>query len=236
MLSRVFAFGVLLAGVAGLSADQPEPKKSPREALQALAPLIGAWEGTGTHTDKAKGFWTEKMEWGWKFKDKDAWLVVEFDKSKYYTSGELRYDADKDNFTLTLTTIKKDKVTYVGVIDSAEKSKKLTLEREENKDTERIIFTFLHDNYIRYKYEVKPDGRPLFAKKWDVGAKLKGVEFAGGDGRPLCIVSGGTGTSTVSYMGKTYYVCCSGCRDEFNSAPAKYVAEWDAKQAKLKKK
>jgi hypothetical protein len=234
MLPRIFTLGVLLTVVFTLGADQPEPKKSPREALQALAPLIGGWDGTGTHADKQKGFWTEKMEW--KFKDKDAWLVVEFDKSKYFRSGELRYDLLKDNFTLTLTNVKKEKVTFVGVIEAGEKTKKLTLEREENKDTERLTFTFLHDNYIRYKYEVKADGKPLFKAKWDVGAKLQGVAFAGGDGRPECIVSGGTGTSTVSHMGKTYYVCCSGCRDEFNSAPAKYVQEWEAKQAKAKKK
>jgi hypothetical protein len=237
MLPRIFALGVLLAVVSALGADQqPEPKKSSREALQALSPLIGAWDGTGTHTDKQKGFWTEKMEWGWKFKDKDAWLVVDFEKSKYYTSGELRYDPDKDRFALTLTTVKKDKITFVGAIESAEKSKKLVLEREDNKDTERLVFTFLHDNYIRYNYQVKPDGRPFFKKQWDVGAKLKGVEFAGGDGRPVCIVSGGLGTITVTHMGKTYHVCCSGCRDEFNSAPAKYVREWEEKQAKLKKK
>jgi YHS domain-containing protein len=24
-------------------------------------------------------------------------------------------------------------------------------------------------------------------------------------------------------MGKTYYVCCSGCRDEFNANPQKYI-------------
>jgi YHS domain-containing protein len=38
------------------------------------------------------------------------------------------------------------------------------------------------------------------------------------------------------YMGKTYYFCCSGCRDEFNASPAKYVKEYEEKQAKAKKK
>ena len=43
------------------------------------------------------------------------------------------------------------------------------------------------------------------------------------------------GTSTVSYMGQTYYVCCTGCRDEFNANPTKYIDEYKAKQAKKKK-
>lgn len=41
--------------------------------------------------------------------------------------------------------------------------------------------------------------------------------------KPECIVTGGTASMTVTYMGKTYYVCCSGCRDEFNANPQKYI-------------
>jgi YHS domain-containing protein len=34
----------------------------------------------------------------------------------------------------------------------------------------------------------------------------------------------------VSYMGTTYYVCCSGCRDAFNENPAKVIAEYQKKK------
>jgi Archaeal TRASH domain len=47
-----------------------------------------------------------------------------------------------------------------------------------------------------------------------------------------CIVSGGLGTIAVSHEGKTYYVCCTGCRDEFRENAAKYVKEFEAKRAK----
>ena len=50
---------------------------------------------------------------------------------------------------------------------------------------------------------------------YQVGATKEGVPFAGGDGKPECVVSGGLGTMPVMYKGKTYYVCCSGCRDAF---------------------
>ena len=241
MLPRILAFGFLLGTVAILGADQPAPpKKSPREALQAVGDLVGTWNGTGTPfgtlEDKQKGFWTEKMEWGWKFKDKDAWMVVNFEKSKSFSAGELRYVPEKDHFTLTLTTPKKEKITYVGTIETRDKTNILTLDREQDKESHRLVFTFLHSNRFLYRYEVKPDGRPLYAKKWSVGATKEGEPFAVGSSRPECIVSGGTGTSTVSHMGKTYYVCCSGCRDEFNAAPAKYVKEYEEKLAKAKKK
>jgi hypothetical protein len=34
---------------------------------------------------------------------------------------------------------------------------------------------------------------------------------------------------TVTYNGKSYPVCCTGCRDEFNENPEKYVARAEAK-------
>jgi YHS domain-containing protein len=39
----------------------------------------------------------------------------------------------------------------------------------------------------------------------------------------------------VTYQGKTYYVCCSGCRSEFNESPQKYIDEYNAKKAKKSK-
>ncbi|MCA9060042.1 MAG: YHS domain-containing protein [Planctomycetaceae bacterium] len=32
------------------------------------------------------------------------------------------------------------------------------------------------------------------------------------------------GTITVSYMGRSYYVCCSGCKAAFEEDPAKWIA------------
>ena len=49
------------------------------------------------------------------------------------------------------------------------------------------------------------------------------------------MVSGGLGTIRVSYQGKTYYVCCSGCKAEFDANPEKYAKEYEAKKAKKDK-
>ena len=34
------------------------------------------------------------------------------------------------------------------------------------------------------------------------------------------------------YKGKTYYVCCGGCRDAFKDDPETYIKEFEAKQPK----
>jgi hypothetical protein len=57
------------------------------------------------------------------------------------------------------------------------------------------------------------------------------VPFAAGDARPECVVSGGLGTMAISYQGKTYHVCCSGCRDAFKDEPEKYIKEFEERKA-----
>jgi hypothetical protein len=227
-----------LAALLGLAlipttpaADAPA-KRSAREALKPLNDLIGSWRATGTpegtREEKQKGFWTETLTWGWQFKGNDAWLTVTFDKGKYFTKGELRYLADKDSYELKLTTPDKESLAFVGKLDDG----RLTLAREDDKkkETQQIVVSLLHANRFLYRYEVKPQGKTLFAKLYQVGCTKEGVEFASGDGKPECIVSGGLGTRPVMYKGKTYYVCCSGCADAFKEDPEKYIMEFEEKK------
>ena len=231
---RIALMVVWVALTPGLLRAAEPAKRGPREALQPFNDLIGAWRGTGepegTRAEKQKGFWVESINWSWAFKGDDAWLTTTFDKSKYFAKGELRYLPDKDAYQLTLTTVDKEKQTFSGKLDD----RRLTLTREDEakKETQQIVFTLLHSNRYLYRYEVKPEGKSGFAKQYQVGVTKEGVPFAEGDGKPECIVSGGLGTIRVSYKGETYYVCCGGCRDEFNAEPEKYIKEFNEKKKK----
>jgi ribosomal protein L24E len=214
-------------------AETPE-KVTPREALKPFNDLVGAWKGTGipegSRSDKDSGWWSERLAWQWQFKGDDAWLIVEIAKGKYYDGGELRYLPDTKRFRLTLDTVTKEKQIFEGELAD----KKLVVERkdEKAKETQRLTFRMLHNNRITYQYDVLADGKTAFAKKYQVGMTKEGVAFASGTTGPECIVSGGLGTMQVSHQGKTYYVCCSGCRDEFKANPDKYIKEFEAKKKK----
>jgi hypothetical protein len=232
-------FGVVLTVAVtigcAVAADDPPAKRTPRQALHAFGDLIGSWRGTGTPNlpiGAKPEFWTETIAWEWQFKGDNAWLKAKFDKSKNFTSGELHYLPEKDVYAFTVHTPQKETLTFTGRF---EKERKLVLQREQNGEMHRIAFTLLHPERYLYSYAVRPQGKVLFAPKYQVGATKEGVAFAGGDGKPECVVSGGLGTIPVMYRGKTYYVCCSGCRTEFNENPAKYVAEYEAKKAKKAK-
>jgi hypothetical protein len=232
-LAGVAVLFVLLAAV-GFADDKPA-QRTPKEALQAVQGLIGSWTGSGlpegTREEKQKGLWEETIRWEWQFKDKDTFLKATFEKGKYFATTELRYLPEKDAYQLTATTPAKDTLVYEGQL----KDKKLTLERtdDKSKEEQRLTINLLHDNYYRYTYEVKPSEKPAYKMLYQVGAKSNDVPFTEVDHSKDCVVSGGLGKIPVMYMGKTYYVCCGGCKDAFNAEPAKYVKEFEER---LKKK
>lgn len=219
-----------------IQAKAEPAKKSAKEALQGFNDLIGSWKGTGTprgtKEERDKGFWQEVITWQWQFKDKDAWLRADLDKGKHYSRFELRYLADKDAFELKATTTGKETHTFTGAFAD----KKLTVERadEKAKQAQRLVFSLLHYNRHLYHYEVRSVEGASFTRAYQVGATKQGVAFASEDKGPECIVSGGLGTMQVAHKGKTYYVCCTGCRDAFKEDPEKYIKEFE--EAKKNKK
>ena len=76
------------------------------------------------------------------------------------------------------------------------------------------------------RLESKEKGAAVFTPLIEVGLTKEGESFAAGSTaaeRPRCIVTGGAATLTVSYQGQSYPICCTGCRDEFNENPQKYL-------------
>jgi len=111
----------------------------------------------------------------------------------------------------------------------------LTLDRVDGpaNEQQRIVFSLLHNNRHLYRFETRPAGSTVaFDKKYQVGATKEGVAFADVGKGLECIVSGGAPSIKVTYMGKDYYVCCTGCRDEFKADPEKYIKEAAAKAKK----
>ncbi|OWK35535.1 YHS domain-containing protein [Fimbriiglobus ruber] len=225
----------------GLVAGADGAPKTSKDALKPLNALVGSWKGTGTpegtREEREKGFWTETIACAWQFKGDDAWLALTFEKGKYFARGDLRYVADKNQFQLTLTpaTEPKDALVFTGTMTAGKRGEQaLTLDRTDTaaNQTQRLVVTLLHANRFLYRCETKPTTAPeaAFARKYQVGATKEGEPFASANTGPECVVTGGRGTSKVTYKGQTYYVCCSGCRDAFMENPEKYVKMFEAKQ------
>jgi hypothetical protein len=232
-MNRVFAsgafvavFGILYPELTSLSGEP----SSPKEALQALNEYIGGWKGSGTSEKNTSEIWKETANWGWRFKGKDAWLVMEIPTGKHYKKGELRYLPDKGVYQLTMEDAAGKSLVFEGTL----KKNRLKLERKdkEKQETQQLQM-YLAGGGVRliYEYAVKPANRTLFVKDFQVALTREGETFGtGGAKKPECVVTGGLGTMAVTYKGVTYYVCCSGCRDAFNEDPEKIIREYKAKK------
>ncbi|MBY0228451.1 MAG: hypothetical protein K2W96_04135 [Gemmataceae bacterium] len=226
---------VLTFVLVGLMGAEPMPKKSAREALKPLHDLIGEWKGMGgpkhgSRDEREKGSWQEKIVWQWQFKGADAWLRADLSKGKHYSRLEIRPKGE--GYELSATTLDKKTEAWPGKRDGT----RLVFERkaEGEKRVERLVFSLLHSNRYLYRLESRAADSTVFATKYEVGATKQGVPFAVVGKGPECIVSGGLGTMTVSHKGKSYYVCCSGCRDAFAAEPEKYIKEYEENLKKAK--
>ncbi len=233
-MKRCF-FGLALAFVAlpALAADKDQHAEK-MEALKALNDYVGDWNGTGgppRSKPGSKDFWTETVSWGWRFKGDDVWLHMHVKDGKHYKGGDMRYLPADKKYELTMTDVKDRKEVYKGDI----KDEVFTLEcvDADTKDTYRLTMNLAGDGVrLIYKAAKKPAGRTLYVPQYEVACNKAGESLGAKEKKNVCVVSGGLGTSTVSYKGQTYYVCCSGCRDAFNENPEKFIKEFEAKNKK----
>ncbi len=223
--------GVFLASTVGRLAMAGPVDEVPAPFLP-FEHMIGGWKGTAAPSvNRVKG-WQESHGWAWKFeKGKPVGMSVTFEGDKAIAKGQLSFDAAAKKYHLDGTDPTGKPIAFLGALSPDGKS--LTLDRvgpaAEGKD--RLILR-PNSNKIRYTLQIdrQEPGSPQFKNVIGVGLTKEGESFAAGGGGadlPKCIMTGGASTLSVSYQGKSYPVCCTGCRDEFNDNPEKYARKAD---------
>jgi len=212
----------LATNVGGLEVvdDQSRGKKS----LAALQDYVGTWKGAGqVRRGSTQGAWIEESEWVWQFDKQGAAIVQKSVKGKFVRQLELRAAQQQGAFVATVKTPQGVELQFAGKLDE---SGRLVLV---NKDPQNQVVGRISIRIVAagkrmiVMYEKLLTGT-LYTRLGELGSTRKGSMFGGGATMIECIVSGGKGTIPVTFNGKTYYVCCSGCRDYFNDNAAEVVA------------
>ncbi len=212
----------LATNVGGLEVvdDQSRGKKS----LAALQDYVGTWKGAGqVRRGSTQGAWIEESEWVWQFDKQGAAIVQKSAKGKFVRQLELRVSQQPGAFVATVKTPQGVELQFAGKLDE---SGRLVLV---NKDPQNQVVGRISIRIVAagkrmiVMYEKLLTGT-LYTRLGELGSTRKGSMFGGGATMIECIVSGGKGTIPVTFNGKTYYVCCSGCRDYFNDNAAEVVA------------
>jgi YHS domain-containing protein len=228
------AAAVVVAGLAaGAAAGDDEPAAPARAIPPALAPLeylIGAWKGSGVPTANRVRGWPERHAWAWAFeKGVPAGLTVEMTGDRLLARARLAFDAASGRYVLSGIGLDGKPVTFAGTFDPKAKTT-LVLDRAgaTSDGSKQRLTLFPNSNLVRYSFWVSEQepGAPQYKRTVEVGLTREGEAFAAGGAAadlPRCIVTGGAASLSVTYQGKTYPLCCSGCRDEFNDNPEKYI-------------
>jgi YHS domain-containing protein len=216
--------------------DAPSGRLADQAKLKPYGGLVGDWRGAGMpERGRTKGSWQETASWAWRLSKDSAALETTIEKGKYLKSARLRPGPKPHSFVLDATLADGSERTFAG---TAVEAKLLVLTAAApGEGPRRITLTPLHDSRLLMLLEGQDPANPKgFYRLAEVGYTRQGIAFAAGESGPVCIVTEGRGTIPVSYKGKTYHVCCSGCRDLFNENPEAVLAEAAERQKSREKK
>ncbi len=237
------ALGVVAAAAVTVRAVDDKDTVAPgRRADQEARRRTPRWWGRGAESGRSsadgwRGAWMESADWAWKLTSDSAGLEMTVKKGKYLKSGVLRAGKPPGTFVFEATLADGTSRTFAGAVAGDRKPLVLTADAKAPAGgVRRVSITPLHDTRLLVLLEAEDPERHTFSRIGEVGYTREGVAFAAGESYPLCVVTEGRGTIQVSYKGKTYWVCCSGCRDLFNDDPESVLAEAAAREkAKAKK-
>ena len=198
-------------------------------ALSQLSFLVGDWRGVAQpKRGSNSGAWSEKSHVVWRFDEQIPCLLMKLEPGEkstrifFATASETGrpiielHQPDKPALAMELTEPEKSPVADSTAQDH------WMFESVAEPGKPRLRFTVRKINDIRMTMlfeESLSSGAP-FRRQYEIGMTRAGERLANGNtGERQCIVTGGLGTISVTHAGKTYYVCCEGCKQAFESDP-----------------
>ncbi len=188
--------------------------------LQPIAVLTGAWRGVGQpQRGSRNGAWIESASGIWQFTKSTAAVKLTSKEGKLFDSMEWSVSRN-DQLQLLLTLPDGSQVVCIQQ-GSEPATSAFVLESASTEATGyRTTLRVLSEIRVTVLVEQRSTVGGSFRRIAEVGYTRAGERLAtSNSGERQCIVTGGLGTMAVSFEGRTYYVCCEGCRQAFEADP-----------------
>ena len=228
---------LLAATLLGQTSKSTNDPAAIRDALRPLQVVVGQWRGN-TFREHV----VHQVDWAWDHRTDPAApaLVMEAPKNPFFESARLSFDPDAKQYLLTVIEPSGARRELVGVFTEQprnivgddgrglQRTFEIRFEQSLPKTGEqwRLVMNQQENNRFLVELE-KRRGGGRFRRFDTFSNQRKGTNFAileEGYGEKTCIISGGLGTIPVSHAGRTYYVCCSGCKAAFEEDPEAWIA------------
>jgi len=235
-MSAVVTVSVLAAAGQQVESETGSAQQSDGTHPGLLKPfnsLVGSWRGMGQpKRGSRKGAWQEKTVCRWDFSGDQPSIRIDADQGRQFE--RLQLTADVDNKQLVLkqriddTTVR----TYRGRIPDKWPAKiRLMTDPDEAGTVNRCTVEQLSDIRLVMLFESRVGLQSNYRRVAGIGYTRSGHKLAKGNGNQReCVVTGGQGSIAVQHMGKTWYVCCEGCRQAFDDAPDEIIADYLARK------
>lgn len=225
------------AGVAGL--------ESVMQKMKPLQVVLGQWQGI---TQKKQDLVLQRWVWDLRTDPDQPALVLSCPESTYFQKGRLTWLASARTFQFTTTIGDAMTVVYQGQFsqvpklepgdsdDTPQQTFKLQLTETTGEKNRRVVLNQQENNRLLLELS-RRRGQGTFRRQDTIAAQRTGTSFAKKDsdyGERTCVISQGLGTIAVSYKGKSFWVCCSGCKAAFEEEPEKWIARFEAMKKKNK--
>ena len=232
--------------VAGDAADAEGGLDVVMDRMKPLQILLGQWRGI---TRKEQTLVPQQWIWDLKTDPTQPALVLKSDESPYFRDGRLTWLTREKAFEFSGTNSQGKRQVLRGnfsqpprqVAGDADDLPQMTfkLELTETGATQpptswKLVFNQQENNRMLVELS-RRRGQGAFRLQDTIGCQREGTSFALSDtdyGEKTCVISQGLGTTAVSFKGKTYWVCCSGCKAAFEEEPEKWIARFEAIKAK----
>lgn len=214
-----------------------------KKALKPIQVVLGPWHAI---IDKSKEY--EDLQWVWDWKTdraQPALAMATKEDGAYFKTMRLTYLVEEEKFQMTVADKEGKQRVLQGAFteeptDKPGEDKKQTPQRTfkllltetgDAKDRWQIVMNQQENN--RYLLELSRLRGKNFVRFDTVASQREGTSFALNDSdfkEKTCVISQGLGTIQVSHKGKSYWVCCSGCKAAFEEDPDKWIAKFEAMQ------
>ncbi len=217
-------------------------------ALQPLQVLLGDWRWITRRDFGGSKKSGEDLKWVWDFQTDETQpsLTATSAIHPYFQQVWLTYLPDDEMFQTTAraadgqTRVFRGTWTDGGEPREESDGKKvqhtckmqLVQVSPDDGDQWQLVVNQLDNNQYLTNLTRRPTTGKQFGPLDVIRQQRLGTSFAVADSDnpgPKCIISGGLGSMTVSYKGKSYPVCCSGCAAAFNDDPEKWLAKLAAR-------
>ena len=237
--------GTSAAGAAATGGGLPSVEETVAR-LQPFQIFLGRWRWV---TQKKFGDFPksgEDLQWAWDFRSEPKLPAIRAKSEDHPYLKEIRLTVDPaegDRYQAWVTAAEGGAArrlagTWEEDHSPAERpdgkilqrSFKLKLRQVEpaEGDQWQLTLSLLDNDQFLAELKRRVAGGETWQQLDTVRQQREGTSFAVAESDnpgPKCVVSGGLGSMSVSYEGKTYPVCCSGCAAAFNDEPLRWLSK-----------